>query len=470
MKTKSVLFFLLLLTNSAFLSAEAQAPEFINYQGRVINNGSLVNEQGSVVFRLFTVPDGGTAVYAETQRMAIVDGLYSVRIGASNATPGVLSSALTNSPVYLEVEIDGTVLLPRERLGSVAYALTAVSKSGDTMTGPLSINVGANKDLVISNAGHCVMIGNNAIAYDYGVAIGYHATGGWRGVAIGELARATNDSVAIGYMADGSLDGMAIGYTADARSRGAALGWGAKARSYGTAIGRETDASTNGVAIGFQATGTLYGAAIGYKAMARNNGVAVGNQANGAGAAIAIGDSANAAGGSDRIAIGRSVVNSVDNSVRLRGELYLDGTSNIHYRSTFGSGEFQAKTFVIDHPLDPEHKILRHACVEGPVVQNLYDGVTALDANGEAVIQLPDYFDALNINPRYVLTAIGAPMPNLHVKEKIQGSRFTVSGGAPGGEVSWVVLGERNDRALKENPLVVEEPKAEPGLIYQQRQ
>ncbi len=115
-----------------------QAPGFIHYQGRLVNGTNLVNGENTAVLRLFTVPDGGAAVYAETQRMAIVDGFYSVHIGASNAAPGALASALTNGLLYLEVEIEGTVLLPRERLGSVAYALTAVSKSGDTMTGRIA--------------------------------------------------------------------------------------------------------------------------------------------------------------------------------------------------------------------------------------------------------------------------------------------------------------------------------------------
>jgi hypothetical protein len=49
----------------------------------------------------------------------------------------------------------------------------------------------------------------------------------------------------------------------------------------------------------------------------------------------------------------------------------------------------------------------------------------------------PDYFEALNRDPSYHLTAIGAPMPNLHVAVEIQGNRFKIAGGVPGKKVSW---------------------------------
>ncbi len=66
-----------------------------------------------------------------------------------------------------------------------------------------------------------------------------------------------------------------------------------------------------------------------------------------------------------------------------------------------------AKFFQIDHPLDPDSKWLRHA-VESPGMLNLYNGNVVLDENGESWVQLPDYFEALNQDFRYQLTAMGA--------------------------------------------------------------
>jgi hypothetical protein len=103
------------------------------------------------------------------------------------------------------------------------------------------------------------------------------------------------------------------------------------------------------------------------------------------------------------------------------------------------------KSFQIDHPLSPETHYLNHFCTEAPEPLNAYSGVVTLDSHGEAWVQLPAYFDAINRDPRYTLTAIGAPMPNLHVAVEIQDNRFKIAGGVPGKKVSWRVEAVRND-------------------------
>jgi Collagen triple helix repeat (20 copies) len=70
------------------------------------------------------------------------------------------------------------------------------------------------------------------------------------------------------------------------------------------------------------------------------------------------------------------------------------------------SANASIKAFRIDHPLDPEHKFLYHSSVESPDMKNIYDGIVTTDANGEANILLPDYFDALNKDFRYQLTVV----------------------------------------------------------------
>jgi hypothetical protein len=116
--------------------------------------------------------------------------------------------------------------------------------------------------------------------------------------------------------------------------------------------------------------------------------------------------------------------------------------------AVYASGTLAAtgtKSFQIDHPLSPETHYLNHFCAEGPEPMNAYSGVVTLDARGEAWVQLPDYFEAINRDPRYTLTPIGAAMPNLHVAVKIQNNRFKIAGGAPGKEVSWRIEAVRND-------------------------
>jgi hypothetical protein len=103
-------------------------------------------------------------------------------------------------------------------------------------------------------------------------------------------------------------------------------------------------------------------------------------------------------------------------------------------------------------------------------MMNIYNGNVTLDANGEATVTLPDYFEALNIEYRYQLTPIGAPGPSLYIAQEISGNQFQIAGGTPDSRVSWQVTGVRNDRYARENRIVVEQdkPEAERGTyIYE---
>ncbi len=134
---------------------------------------------------------------------------------------------------------------------------------------------------------------------------------------------------------------------------------------------------------------------------------------------------------------------------------YFDGTVEV-IKDLNVSG---SKNFKIDHPTDPTGKYLKHAAVESPERMNVYTGNVTLEANGQATVQLPEYFDRLNTNIRYQLTAIGAPAPNLYVAQEVQNNRFRIAGGEPGMKVSWEVTGVRNDPYARANPFQVEEEK-----------
>jgi len=139
------------------------------------------------------------------------------------------------------------------------------------------------------------------------------------------------------------------------------------------------------------------------------------------------------------------------------------------YFGVFSFGDMGAtglKPFVIDHPFDPENKYLRHYASEGPEPLNVYRGRVTLDGLGEAVIELPDYFEAINRDPLYTLTAIGAAMPNLHVAEEVVNNEFRIAGGQPGMDVSWRVEGVRDDPYVRSRgaPVEVDKSESERGL------
>jgi len=118
-------------------------------------------------------------------------------------------------------------------------------------------------------------------------------------------------------------------------------------------------------------------------------------------------------------------------------------------------------SFKIDHPLDPANKYLYHSFVESPDMKNIYDGTVTTDANGQAVVTLPEWFSDLNRDFRYQLTAIGAPGPNLYVAEEISGNHFKIAGAKPGARVSWQVTGIRHDAWANANRIPVEQAKPE---------
>lgn len=149
---------------------------------------------------------------------------------------------------------------------------------------------------------------------------------------------------------------------------------------------------------------------------------------------------------------------TVDNNVGVAGLGWVgvfgepnDATGyGVYSNGDFGSSG--TKSFMIDHPQDPENKFLKHFCMESPEVINFYRGTVRLDQNGNATIIMPDYFLSINVNFSYHLTPLGSPAPGLFVSKELSENSFEISGGTPGGKVSWSVYAQRNDPYLRMNP------------------
>lgn len=210
-----------------------------------------------------------------------------------------------------------------------------------------------------------------------------------------------------------------------------AIGVNSFADDYSIAIGDNTRATTGGVAIGTDAIADNGAIALGYKAKAANRNIALGMYSC-------------ATGGSNRIAIGYEVTNQVDNSCAVKGTFYIDGGTGVLYRSTVGQGSWHAKAFTIDHPLDPENKVLRHFCQESPQVWNVYSGNAQL-RDGKATVALPDYYTALNLagSEVYELASIGAAA-TLWIESEVADNQFVIAG-SHDVEVSWDIIVLRND-------------------------
>jgi hypothetical protein len=143
---------------------------------------------------------------------------------------------------------------------------------------------------------------------------------------------------------------------------------------------------------------------------------------------------------------------------------FFRGNVSVHGElRKFGGG------FRVDHPRDPANKYLNHSFVESDEMKNVYDGIVTLDGNGTASVDLPEWFEALNEDFRYQLTAVGQAAPNLHVAEEIYENRFKIGGGEEGMKVCWQLTGSRKDPWAAANPFEVEEgkPQEERGLYLE---
>ncbi len=132
---------------------------------------------------------------------------------------------------------------------------------------------------------------------------------------------------------------------------------------------------------------------------------------------------------------------------------YFAGNVNVTGTLSKGAGSFK-----IDHPLDPENKYLYHSFVESPDMMNVYNGNVTTDENGDAIVQLPEYFSALNKDFRYQLTVIGQ-FAQAIVSEEINGTQFSIKTDEPRVKVSWQVTGIRKDAFAEDNRIQVEVDK-----------
>jgi hypothetical protein len=105
-----------------------------------------------------------------------------------------------------------------------------------------------------------------------------------------------------------------------------------------------------------------------------------------------------------------------------------------------------AKSFVIDHPVDPE-KHLVHVCLEGPEAGVYYRGESSIKNNEYTIVTLPDYVDhfatnfTVQLTPIYPLTSVST--------SRVENGSFKVYGS--NGSFYWIVYGERHKINVEPN-------------------
>jgi len=511
---------LLLLPGLASLRLAAQTtpnpPGQISYQGFLVDANGLALGTNTpvnydVIFRLWNASSGGSNLWAELQTVTVDRGYFSVMLGQGSSfdVPWTnnLTAFFTNldaSDRYIEITVRGlpggdTVIQPRLRLLASPYSfLSFDSRNSDRLGGydwsavftdtgnPITGTIPGSKiaagaigaSQIAYGAVGSAQIATNSISsaqieagavgttqiaagavgtaqiaagsvYDYQLApplsLSADAGGffGLGGYIPGSVLALTNTSTGF-YAGDGLLVGGATAIAAYAQSGARAYIAGSGGSSFYGPTGDGTSATIAG------ANGGTFSIS-GYSAsLANSTSAATFTSSAGPTATLAGGYGGVFQSGTGIAYLGAGVWSAFFYG----GPVYMDQGLSVH-----GTLSKSAGSFKIDHPLDPANKYLYHSFVESPDMKNIYDGVIVLDGNGEAQVEMPAWFQALNQDFRYQLTAIGGPGPNLYIAEEVTGNHFKIAGGAAGLKVSWQVTGVRHDAYANAHRIPVEEEK-----------
>lgn len=108
--------------------AMADPPELTRYQARLADDaGFPLSGNHSLIFRIFDAETNGAELWNESWVVTIEDGALDVLLGSNTPLP---SSVFGSADRWLELSLNGEVLQPRERFGSVPYA-QACDRLGD---------------------------------------------------------------------------------------------------------------------------------------------------------------------------------------------------------------------------------------------------------------------------------------------------------------------------------------------------
>jgi hypothetical protein len=414
-------------TSAADTNAPLAAPvgTAFTYQGRLRTGTTAVNRSCDFQFSLWNAASAGTRIggVLSTNGVAVTDGRFSVSLDFGAA-------AFDGQGRWLQVAVrcptgggGFTTLAPRQALAPAPYATraaTASSVSWASITGkPAGFadnvdNTGVTVPLNLSGSNSAAIL---SVTNTGQGRAGLFATGQTNTAAL----RADNTgSNGVG------LYGQAVGANSIAvrgvNSAGIGV-WGESENRYGL-LGLQGPVGTHSSLVAAGVVGSsLETDGNGIYGIANNGSVAAGVW-----------------GRSDSGFAG-----------------YFSGNVQVVGDFTVANG---TKNFIMDHPLDPANKYLNHAAVESSEMKNIYDGVVTLDTTGAAEVTLPDWFEALNQDFRYQLTAIGVPGPDLYIAQEIQGNSFKIAGGTPGMKVSWQLTGIRHDPWAQRNPMQVEVAKS----------
>jgi len=132
MKAKTLCFAAAMLLASVAIT-HSQVPQLINYQGVLTDpaTGNPLSGNFSMVFSIYSVSTGGTALYTETQTVAVSSGTFNVLLGSVTPIP---FSVFSGGDRFLGIKVSNDAeMTPRKRIVSVGYSF--MSDNADKVDG-----------------------------------------------------------------------------------------------------------------------------------------------------------------------------------------------------------------------------------------------------------------------------------------------------------------------------------------------
>lgn len=413
------------------------------YQGQLRRDGQPFAGICDMQFGLWDADSGGSQVGgAQTLGgVTVTGGLFTVRLndaGQFGANPFTGDGRWLEASVRCGSDADYTTLSPRTALNAAPYALGLRPGAIISGTDPLGLQINMPNGNALAGYTHA-----NGYAAIYGGDLSPSGGFGVAGVGVsgpGVFAQSTYSAALVAKSNYGT--GAIVNSALDAGMRVSAGYEGIIVESNGCGL------CVKSTQIGVEAVSRVSRGVAGYGGPGWQGVAGYNSNPN----SIGVMGYVTASGSTGVWGQSSSAIGVYGQGGTYAG--YFAGDAHVTGNLTKGGGSFK-----IDHPLDPANKYLYHSFVESPDMMNVYNGNITTDANGFAVVELPDWFEALNKDFRYQLTVVGQ-FAQAIVAREIEENAFTIQTDKPTVKVSWQVTGIRKDPYANTHRIPVEEDKS----------
>ncbi|HSZ02616.1 MAG TPA: hypothetical protein VK788_24185 [Terriglobales bacterium] len=498
---------LLLICSAVSLSAQQAAltaantvvPPLVKFSGVLadVNNKPLTGTVG-VTFSLYKESQSGAPLWMETQNVTLDKaGHYTVSLGSTTSQGLPASPFAAGEARWLAVQVQGQAEQPRVLLMSVPYALKALdaetiggkplsalqlaapngssaSVSSNSNNPPIANTITCStssacksghipvfasnggaakvKDSIIQENGSTISIAGSesltgpisasTTSSSSAAVVGYDNTSG------GSAAVSGTSTNGIGVVATGITGLLGTGAGEDGVGVSASGNLGVYANGIAAGVYGVSTTSTGVIGISTSYIGVYGSGSTGVNGVSTSGGNGVSGVSTSGPGVYAQSDTGWAVD-----AYGTENATGVLAGSASGYAAWFNGNVDVDGNLSKAGGSFK-----IDHPLDPSNKYLYHSFVESPDMKNIYDGNVTTNGNGDAVVTLPKWFEALNRDFRYQLTVIGQ-FAQAIVGSEISHHQFSIKTDKPNVKVSWQVTGIRQDAWANAHRIPVEELK-----------